>query len=427
MNAVGKSSKPAAVTKKTPAAETDKNWKGKNLYLKYKYGSWIWGFKAFEDKPAVVRELDGHEVLAPKVVCEQNFLDVDRGFPIGNAFFKFNGKAYLVGGETAGGKPWGKGIWGLPYQLLKSSKKSSDKFYEFNPDTNTLHQLDDLPLPLPMPSPIVAEIKGNVYVLYGDHCCLRRNGSPEDPRNCFQVLALDEDGNPSWKSLPVPPFYDEGTCSHYFKNVVGVVGHKQYVGVGSKVYAFDVDSVEWKQDILPFPSDAKTLSSRLMKEGNEGEKHCCFVVVYAEITAANLNRVGLYVALVHCEDGRLLHEQRIPEALPFNKPCTLGDYQVVELEQDGGAAAAGHLCSSNPFCFVYTTGDGGLVGLSVLRISLAAAPPDVEEGTMHSFRWGADLHVLKFEIPEKRLYEKPKLVNDLYTGSFDAVFLEAAG
>ncbi|CAL1376571.1 unnamed protein product [Linum trigynum] len=219
MSVTGESSKTEAERNKFPAAATDKKWRGKNLYMKYKYGSWIWGFKAFEGKPAVVGERGGLEVLAPKVVCERDFLDADPGFPIGNGFFKFNGKAYLVGGETAEGKPWGPEVCALPYEFLKSSKKSSDNFYEFNPDTNTLHHLDKLPLPLPMPSPIVAEIKGKVY---GDHCCRIIHGSPKDSGNCFQVLALDDNGNPHWNSLPAPPFDEYATRSRFFKSKVAV-------------------------------------------------------------------------------------------------------------------------------------------------------------------------------------------------------------
>ncbi|CAL1377303.1 unnamed protein product [Linum trigynum] len=416
MAGTGESPETATGRKNLPAAmTTDQKWRGENLYLKYKYGSWIFGIKAFEDIDKLARKVvNGCEVLVPTVVCERNFLDADPGFPIGNGFFKLNGKAYLVGGETAEGKPWGAEVCGLPYQLLESSKKSSGNFYEFSPDTNTLHLLDKLSLPLPMPSPIVVEIKGKVYVLYGDHCCQRRHGFPKDSENCFQVLALDDDGKPHWKPLPAPPFYEYATRSHYFKDMVAVVGYKLYVEVGIELYAFDVDTLKWELGGHWFPSGAKTLSSRLMKEG----KDCCFVVLYAMTYGDDPNQDGLYAALVDCKNGDLLHRQHVPKASPSMSSSYLVTYHVVELEQDG---SAGHSCS--PFCFVYTTCDD-LVGVSVLRFSLAAASPD-EKDSKRWFQWGTDRLTLKPEILESRLYEKPKSVNDLYTGHFDAVFLKA--
>ncbi|CAL1352026.1 unnamed protein product [Linum trigynum] len=351
----------------------DQNWRGKNFYLRCLRTTRIWGIEAFKLIDGnqlggkVADRFGEFEYLLPTVVCDWDYFK--QKLPLEMGVFTFDGKAYMVGGETTGDlrpeflsrnmHPWEK--WVEP----------SDKVYEFlNPPDFTLHELPAyLRLPSPMRSPIVAKIDGSVYVLYGDHC-YNKAAMPSDSTHCFVVLEKD-DGRPidqcRWRPLPTPPFYQKGTpdysrCSGCYKFKLGVIGHKLYVSAGTRGYAFDALTGEWELMEFGYPLGSESLSSMLKLNVGCGQKDC-FVVVGAECFPG----IGAFVALVDCKTGYQLHKQLLPEAYDVRLPVSA--FQVIELQEE---EHDDDRQLSSTFCFVYTTGNH-LVGLTVLRFSLPAA------------------------------------------------------
>ncbi|CAL1354838.1 unnamed protein product [Linum trigynum] len=254
---------------------TEPKWKGKTLYLTFRHNTSMRAIKVFED-----RHNDLGETHVPEPVCKLDMYN-DCALPVGMGLIKLNKKVYFVGGETTSLKdPFGtvRSMRGEASQFFQSS----DKVYEFDPSdlpnntTCCFREIPDYHLPIPTPQPIVANIRGKVYVLSGDHIS-RKLGSPEKPELSFQVLEFNPlSKSYHWKTLPLPHSYiaDYNNFGERTYNM-GVVGHRLFIiqppmEGGELLHIFDAHTQSWEShedgfDLLPPP--AITLSGLLTSSG----------------------------------------------------------------------------------------------------------------------------------------------------------------
>ncbi|CAI0553557.1 unnamed protein product [Linum tenue] len=246
-----------------------------------------------------------------------------------------------------------------------------------NKTTCCFREIPDYRLPIPMPQPIVANIRGKVYVLHGDPIT-GEPGCPGKPELAFQVLEFDHCSKSyRWRTLPIPPFYD--VYSSFFgewRGNVGVVGPRLFMlqlceGV-EIVHIFDSVKETWEsQNEDEFPLDympCRNLSSLLISQRTErgsGMVHATdgyFIAIGNECQLACQARVFATVANFH---GVMSDVQFLPDQLPAEFH-PLAECNVIDLlEKDHG--------TSITFCVLYVANKRALLALSVFRVWLLSS------------------------------------------------------
>ncbi|CAN1168305.1 hypothetical protein LINPERPRIM_LOCUS19149 [Linum perenne] len=218
-------------------------WEVKNLYLTFEGNTRILGIKPSDDTTETADLVTNCDLVK------------EMGYPVSMGLLFIDSKVYMIGGH----RDHCKKLVRSHTESCASKSSISNEVYEFdNPEepggVPRLRPCASIPvLPTPMPCPVVVNIKGKTYVLYGESYYYRagRPGtSVSDLENCFLLLEKNKQGNYEWSKLSAPPYYMI-KIDNFRKTFLGVIGDKLCICWRRKVHCFDVASMEW--GVLPPP------------------------------------------------------------------------------------------------------------------------------------------------------------------------------
>ncbi|CAN1169456.1 hypothetical protein LINPERPRIM_LOCUS19819 [Linum perenne] len=385
------------------------SWGRKNLYLAYDSGTKIIGIN-----PWVGTNTDGKVVEEAQRVGSLDILD---DYPTAMGIVSADSKVYMMGGF---------------YPSHKRDDCISNLVYEFanmGDGDLSLSPCDSIPvIPAYMPFPVVAKIKGKIYVLFSNWASGIYENSKPDLTNGFLVLESERSEGRSyyrWRSLPIPTSYDEKNILYgYEMSFRGVFGNKLLVRTPQETdmyYSFDVVAEKWEKQYIYLGRVQCMITLSLSHS----------VVIYTAMFP-HTSDVDVYAALLDGA-GKPLRIQYIPDVIPDALDIVY-DMSLIELEKEDQDQDQEPNRNSSTFCLVYASQlDGHYnVGLSVVSVSLLSSKEQVQEPkrlklSKRPFDMGIFNHLpssnpfLEAQVVEKRQYTLAKDLSQV-SAYFDSAF-----